>query len=76
MLPPINRFLRDRANLLHAAGVAADMLEQRATLAIGPTVTLSRDELAEIADQFARVVCLLTAAHLTEAQAAKERSAA
>lgn len=76
MLPPINYFLRDRANLLHSAGIAAERLEQRVTLAEGHAVTIGRDELAEIADQFARVVSLMTATHLAEALAAKERAAA
>lgn len=65
-------FLRDRAALLLAAGRASETLERRCETA-APTVTLSRDELAEIAEQFQRVVALLTIVHLSEA---KERSAA
>ena len=76
MPKPLNHFLKDRANLLHAAAGAADALEQRATLSAGPVVTMSRDELAEIADQFQRVVSFMTATHIAEATAAKERYAA
>jgi hypothetical protein len=68
--------LQARAALLMAAGRAAESLEQRCTLLNAPTVTISRDELAEIADQFQRVVSMMTITHLAEAQAAKQRHAA
>ncbi len=73
---PLNDFFRDRANMLIAASVAGERLEKRAAAGDGPTVTLSRDELAEIAEQFQRMIALLTLTHLAEAKAAKERAAA
>ena len=63
---------RDRANLLHSAGIAADCIEQRTATCPTPTITMSRDELAEIAEQFARVVSLLTTIHLCEAFAPRK----
>jgi hypothetical protein len=66
----------DRAKLLSAAGVAAEYLEARAASAIGPTVTMTTDELQEIAEQFGRVVALLTMSHLADAGMGPPRPAA
>lgn len=73
-VPDYSRCLRDRAALLIAAGKAAESLEQRCADASGPTITLSRDEALELAEQFATVTSLLTVVHLSEAQAAKDRA--
>lgn len=71
--------MRDRSELLLAAGRASEALERRCDEGTGPTVTMSRDELREIAEQMQRVTALMTALHLGELNAhnrAKERSAA
>ncbi|HXU02143.1 MAG TPA: hypothetical protein VN903_14335 [Polyangia bacterium] len=61
--------LRDRSELLLAAGRAAEALERRCDSTSGPTVTISRDELAEVSEQFQRVTALLTIIHLAESNA-------
>jgi len=72
-------FRRDRAELLLAAGRAAESLERRCDEATDPTVTISRDELREVSEQFQRVTAILTLIHLDESNAqhaATERPAA
>jgi hypothetical protein len=68
--------LHDRAMLLMAAGRAAEALERRCEESSASTVTISRDELLQLAEQFQRVTALLTLVHLAEARASQEQAAA